>query len=100
MSNITVKLEVWDIVDKAKKKSSGSNLKLRNIETGEEEFYEDDPEQAPQPRADAETINVLKGTNAVIFMMDPRKKWTFQYIQREVPLIPPEVDILIIVSVC
>lgn len=58
---------------------------------------------------DAKTVNVYKGkifnefkdewkgTHAVIIMMDPLKKWTFDYAKREIDSAPEGIDILLVV---
>lgn len=48
---------------------------------------------------DASRVDIYKGTNAVIFTMDPTKKWTWDYIKTELPKIPEEMFILIVASV-
>jgi hypothetical protein len=48
-------------------------------------------------RLDASTVDVYKGTHAVIVMMDPTKKWTYEYAQREIGNIPKDVDVLLLV---
>ncbi len=55
-----VKVEVWDIVDKGKKRVLSDNLKLRDEVT---------------PALDAEFVDVYKGTNGVIMVMDITKNW-------------------------
>lgn len=37
---------------------------------------------------DAEFLDVYKGTNGVIIVLDLTKTWTFDYVQRELPKIP------------
>lgn len=39
----------------------------------------------------------MQGTNAVIFMMDQRKDWTWTYVQHEVAKIPNTLPVLILV---
>ncbi len=46
---------------------------------------------------DGKTVNVLRGAHAVIFMVDPSKKWTVDYVQRELPKVPKTVSILFLV---
>lgn len=60
-----VKVEVWDVVDKGKKKKRFDGLKLDNLQ------YELPEETA----LDAEFLDVYKGTHGVIMMMDLTKTW-------------------------
>lgn len=62
--NDIVKVEVWDVVDRGKKKTIGG-LKIENI-------HSDIPQQTA---LDAEFLDVYKGTNGVILMMDLTKTW-------------------------
>lgn len=59
-----VKVEIWDIVDKAKKRVLQDKLKTENSGEGEAGVA-----------LDAEFINVYKGTNGVILIFDITKKW-------------------------
>src|SRR5690606_27743692 len=47
---------------------------------------------------DAQIIDVYKHTNAVIFVFDITKKWTFDYIKREINKVPPGIEILCLVN--
>lgn len=60
-----VKVEVWDVVDKGKKKKRFDGLKLENSQL-------DLPEETA---LDAEFLDVYKGTHGVIMMMDLTKTW-------------------------
>lgn len=60
-----VKVEVWDVVDKGKKKKRFEGLKLENSQL-------DLPEETA---LDAEFLDVYKGTNGVIMVMDITKTW-------------------------
>lgn len=60
-----VKVEVWDVVDRGKKKTHFDGLKLENSQI----------EIADQPALDAEFLDVYKGTNGVILIMDLTKSW-------------------------
>lgn len=82
-----VKVEVWDVVDKGKKRVPLDGLKLGPA-----------PEQAPA--LDAEFLDVYKGTNGLILMMDITKSWTFDYIQRELPKVPEHIPVLILGNHC
>ncbi|KAK3092965.1 hypothetical protein FSP39_009445 [Pinctada imbricata] len=78
-----VKVEVWDIVDKGKKKKT-EGLKLSTEQDIEE------------PTLDAEFLDVYKGTHGVIFMYDVTKQWTFTYVEREIEKVPPHIPILVL----
>ncbi|XP_023237360.1 rab-like protein 6 isoform X3 [Centruroides sculpturatus] len=83
-----VKVEVWDVVDKGKKRKKIEGLKLDNSVI----------ESAEKPALDAEFIDVYKGTNGVIMMMDITKQWTFAYVQREIQLVPLHIPILVLAN--
>lgn len=61
-----VKVEVWDVVDKGKKRVLSENLKLGIATTIHEEIT---------PALDAEFLNVYKNTNGVVLVMDVTKNW-------------------------
>ncbi|ENN73795.1 rab-like protein 6 [Dendroctonus ponderosae] len=85
-----VKVEVWDVVDKGKKKKHLDGLKLDNAQL-------DMPEEAA---LDAEFLDVYKGTNGVIIVLDLTKSWTFDYVQRELPKIPSHIPVIILSNHC
>lgn len=39
----------------------------------------------------------MRGVHAVVFMVDPTKKWTFDYVLRELPKIPSGLSTLLLV---
>nr|XP_045613194.1 rab-like protein 6 isoform X1 [Procambarus clarkii]XP_045613195.1 rab-like protein 6 isoform X1 [Procambarus clarkii] len=82
-----VKVEVWDVVDKGKKKKKIDGLKLDNSNL---EFEE--------PALDAEFLDVYKGTNGVILMLDMTKNWTFEYVRREIVNVPPHIPVLVLAN--
>ncbi|XP_055343571.1 rab-like protein 6 [Paramacrobiotus metropolitanus] len=89
-----VKVEVWDVVDKGRKKKLLEGLKLTNSPAGP---------GAPGPEEgelglDAETLDVYKGAHGVILMMDWSKMWTFEYVRRELDQVPPRLPILIFLN--
>lgn len=61
-----VKVEVWDVVDRGKKKKRFEGLKFENAQI----------EMPEEPALDAEFLDVYKGTNGVIMMMDLTKSWS------------------------
>ncbi|XP_060523545.1 rab-like protein 6 [Cylas formicarius] len=85
-----VKVEVWDVVDRGKKKKHFDGLKLENSQL-------EMPEEAA---LDAEFLDVYKGTNGVIIMLDLTKSWTFDYVQRELPKIPSHIPVIILSNHC
>lgn len=64
-----VKLEVWDVVDEA------------TIPTGFETAETSHISKHCLP-VDARTVDVYKGCHAVIFMVDPTRKWTLEYAKK------------------
>ncbi|XP_068167523.1 rab-like protein 6 isoform X2 [Antennarius striatus] len=80
-----VKVEVWDVVDKGKGKRRGDNLKLEN-----------EPQESDEVALDAEFLDVYKNCNGVIMMFDITKQWTFNYILRELPKVPPHVPVCVL----
>lgn len=87
-----VKVEVWDVVDKGKKRVLTDNLKIEQTTV---------QQQPPLTTSlDAEFIDVYKGTNGVILVMDITKAWTFEYAQRELNKIPVAVPVLILGNHC
>ncbi|KAL8612132.1 hypothetical protein ACOMHN_021945 [Nucella lapillus] len=81
-----VKVEVWDVVDKGKKRRRLEGLKLGNEEQAEME----------EPCLDAEFLDVYKGTHGVIFVFDITKQWTFGYVEREVEKVPNHIPVLVL----
>jgi len=85
MSEEVVKVEVWDVVDKGKKRPPLDGLKLS---------------QEVSLALDAEFIDVYKGTNGVILVMDITKSWTFEYVQKELAKVPDHIPVLILGNHC
>ena len=92
-----VKVEVWDVVDKAKKRTKIDGLKLNdghNNGTSDSENLHSYAEAA----LDAEFIDVYKGANGVIMVFDPTKAWTFDYVKRELPKVPSHIPVLVLAN--
>lgn len=85
-----VKVEVWDVVDRGKKKKRFEGLKFDNSQL----------EMPEEPALDAEFLDVYKSTNGVIMMMDLTKSWTFDYVQRELPKIPENIPVIVLANHC
>lgn len=92
-----VKVEVWDIVDKAKKRVQKDELKLENRPQSKTEKTSEEDE-SKQLALDAEFIDVYKGTNGVIMVFDITKPWTFEYVQRELPKVPVNIPVLVLAN--
>ncbi|XP_034194315.1 rab-like protein 6 [Osmia lignaria lignaria] len=86
-----VKVEVWDVVDKGRRRKKLEGLKMDNSPA--ENIIE-------EPALDAEFLDVYKGTNGVIIMMDITKSWTFDYVQRELPKIPSHIPVIVLGNHC
>lgn len=86
-----VKVEVWDVVDKGRRRKKLEGLKMDNSQS--ENVIE-------EPALDAEFLDVYKGTNGVIIMMDITKSWTFDYVQRELPKIPSHIPVIVLGNHC
>ena len=83
-----VKVEVWDVVDKGKKRKQLEGLKMAQ---GELPNFE-------QPALDAEFVDVYKGAHGVIIIFDVTKAWTFDYVKREAPKVPKHIPILVLAN--
>jgi hypothetical protein len=79
-------VEVWDVVDKGRKRPPPEGLKLSTDIA------------APEVALDAEFVDVYKGANGVLMVLDMTKAWTFDYIQRELPRVPGHVPVLVLAN--
>lgn len=84
-----VKVEVWDVVDRGKARARPTGLKITSGVPAPE-----------QPALDAEFLDVYKGTQGVILMMDITKNWTFDYVCKELPKIPSDIPVLLLGNHC
>ncbi|CAF1439061.1 unnamed protein product [Adineta ricciae] len=83
-----IKVEVWDVVDKSRKKRRPINpsLKLSNsIDAAVAEVS-----------LDAEFLDVYKSTAGVLMVYDITKPWTWDYIEREIVKVPAHIPVLVI----
>ncbi|OQV21712.1 Rab-like protein 6 [Hypsibius exemplaris] len=97
-SDDIVKVEIWDVVDKSKKRRTLSGLKLKNdghIHANGDGMKADIDDQVG---LDAETLDVYKGTHGVIMVMDLTKPWTFDYVKQEMERVPVALPVLILVN--
>lgn len=86
-----VKVEVWDVVDRGRRRRKMDGLKMDNAPSDV---------AIEEPALDAEFLDVYKGTNGVILMMDITKTWTYDYVQRELPKIPEHIPIIVLGNHC
>ncbi|CAG0913838.1 unnamed protein product [Notodromas monacha] len=84
-----VKVEVWDVVDKGKKKKKSAALKLNNLPN-----CADGPDE--EIALDAEFLDVYKGAHGVIFVFDITKSWTWDYVKRELLNVPSHLPVLLL----
>ena len=82
-----VKVEVWDVVDVAKKRKKLTGLKMAD---GEGEEFE--------TGLDASFIDVYKGCHGAILVFDITKPWTWDYVKKEVTEIPGNIPVLILAN--
>ncbi|CAH8679617.1 unnamed protein product [Schistosoma rodhaini] len=96
-SQSVIKVEVWDVVDKGKPRSSVSKgvRFFKKLTKGQPSINIGGQAGNIEPCLDASFINVYKGAHGVILMMDMTKPSTFEYVCRELIQIPPKLPILI-----
>lgn len=80
-----VALEVWDVVDRAPKRSVSENLTLAKrasaAESGTTHTFP----------LDATVVDVYRGAHACCVLVDPSKRWTFEYAMRELERLPRHI---------
>jgi len=87
-SDEMVNLEIWDVVDKA--------IIPTNIVEDNNGIIKPSTVSKNLLPADATTIDVYKGAHAVIFMVDPTRKWTLDYVKSNVSQIPDGIDCVVL----
>lgn len=88
-----IKVEVWNVVDKGKKRKPVNDLKLNERKSNSKS----PPVPAESELAlDAEFVDVYKNTNGVILMFDLSKQWTFDYVEKEIENIPKNIPVIIL----
>ena len=90
-----IKVEIWNVVDKGKKRKPVNDLKLN-----ERKANSRSPPVPAEPESelalDAEFVDVYKHTNGVILMFDLSKTWTFEYVEKEIENIPKNIPVIIL----
>ena len=82
-TNDVINVEIWDLVDSTRKKKRRDGFKLSNADDEDDGLY--GAESADPENRVYTTEEAMRGAAGVIFMFDPSKKWTWEYVQREVP---------------
>ncbi|CEP16971.1 hypothetical protein [Parasitella parasitica] len=110
-SNDIVKIEVWDVVDKAhnKNKPESKGIKLEHKPSDPQISSDVQPNQpAQQPQEDqnvsmgldASTVNVYRNTHGAILIFDTTKPWTFDYVNKELGNVPESMAVLVLGNFC
>ncbi|KAI7872055.1 hypothetical protein BDF14DRAFT_1755803 [Spinellus fusiger] len=104
-SNDVVKIEIWDVVDKAHnnttRKSEGIKLEHTPTTAMDSPKSPSIPEDASDALAlDASTVNVYRNAHAVLFLFDVTKPWTFDYVNRSLATVPCSVSVLVLGNFC
>ncbi|SAM00654.1 hypothetical protein [Absidia glauca] len=105
-SNDIVKIEVWDVVDKAHnnttKKDTGIKLEHTTAQLATEQQSQQ-PSQQQEPAGplmdmalDASTVDVYRNAHAALFIFDVTKQWTFDYVNNALVTVPNNVAVLVL----
>mgnify|MGYP003948420289 CR=1 FL=1 len=96
-----VMLEVWDVVDKAAKRAVSDALKTMahdGARASESHVMMGAKEGGHTYPLDASVIDVYKGAHAAVFLVDPSKRWTYEYAKRELAAAPEHVPTAILLN--
>ena len=85
-----LQVEVWDVVDVAKKRKKLTGLKMGP--GAESETFE--------PGLDAQFLDVYKQAHGVIIIFDITKPWTFDYTKKELDNVPSNIPVLVLANFC
>lgn len=86
-----VALEVWDVVDRAPKRSVSENLTLAKKANAANEGAHTFP-------LDATVVDVYRGAHACAVLVDPSKRWTFDYAMRTLDELPKHIPSALILN--
>lgn len=89
-----VKVEIWDVVDKGLQSSDLHSLLIKDQVTN---VKEGGVTMERKVVADASSVDIYRGTSAVILIVDPTRKWTLDYVEAIIPEIP-DIPVLILVN--
>ena len=86
-----VALEVWDVVDRAPKRAVSDNLTLAAKASAASEGQHTFP-------LDATVVDVYRGAHACVVLVDPSKRWTFEYALRELEKVPLHIPTALVLN--
>eukprot|EP00466_Bigelowiella_natans_P000666 jgi/Bigna1/66577/fgenesh1_pg.1_\ len=88
-----VQVEVWDVVDKGT--MTDQEARIRSLVAQGKLSSDALPKTIV---ADASTVDVYKGCHAILMLMDPTRKWTFDYVKEELKKTPQGCQILLMAN--
>lgn len=91
-----IKVEIWNVVDKGKKRKPVNDLKLNERKANSRSPPIPTEPVESELALDAEFVDVYKNTNGVILMFDLSKTWTFEYVEKEIENIPKNIPVIIL----
>ena len=96
----TVKVEVWDVVDEGRPGALDTST-VSSHATSASSGEKFDPKNTPAGAhvvgvLDASTVDVYKHAHACVFMVDLRRRSTFDYVCKELETMPQNIDVLIL----
>jgi len=94
-----VKVEVWDVVDKGKRKSMSSKS-YDGLKTEHDKVKLSPIPMTDTPVLDAELVDVYRCTNGVLLVFDITKRWTLDYVYKELPKVPDNIPVLVLGNHC
>lgn len=56
--------------------------------------------QVAEMALDAEFVDVYKGANGAILVLDITKTWTFEYVERELANVPAHIPVMVLGNHC
>ncbi|ORX62192.1 P-loop containing nucleoside triphosphate hydrolase protein [Hesseltinella vesiculosa] len=99
-SNDMVKVEVWDVVDKAHnqpvKKDTGIKLEHSSTPSPSRPSTSSVTSTPDDFALDASTVNVYRNAHAAMFVFDVTKAWTFDYVERALADVPLSMAVLVL----
>ncbi|KAI9021635.1 P-loop containing nucleoside triphosphate hydrolase protein [Phycomyces nitens] len=102
-SNDIVKIEIWDVVDKAHNNSSKKGdgaIKLQHGAVPEDTSAALSTTESTELALDASTVDVYRNAQAALFLFDVTKPWTFDYVNQELANVPSNMTVLVLGNFC